>query len=74
MLHDLRNVLVEVILTVARNEFPLTIPPRWLGELFSMVSRVVALKMKANNWSLDVSLGYGCLLPRLYFCDTDERR
>ena len=28
--------------------------PRWLGELFSMVNRVVTLKMQANNWSLDV--------------------
>ena len=58
-LRDLRNVPVEVSITVARNEFPLTIPPRWLGELFPMASRVVALKMKANNWSLGVPPGMG---------------
>ena len=33
-LHDLHMVLVDVICMLARNDFPLTIPPRWLGELF----------------------------------------
>ena len=40
-LHDLHAALVDVICMMARNEFPLTIPPRWLGELFEMVSRAV---------------------------------
>ena len=48
-LRDLHITLVDVICVLARNDFPLTIPPRWLGELFEMVNRVVALKMKANN-------------------------
>ena len=40
---------------MARNDFPLTVPPRRLAELFDMVNRVVALKMLANKWPLESS-------------------
>ena len=48
-LNDLHATLVDVICLMARNEFPLTVPPRWLAELFEMVNRVVSPK---SPWSL----------------------
>ena len=41
---------------MTRNEFPLTIPPRWLVELFGVLERVVALKMESNRWTLRPSV------------------
>ena len=52
-------VLVDVICIMARNDSPLTISPRWLGELFEMVNRVATLKVTANNWSLEASPDMG---------------
>ena len=52
-LNDLRTMLVDAIYLMARNEFPLAAPPRWLAELFEMVNRVVSLKTSANKWSLE---------------------
>ena len=37
---------------MARNEFPLTVPPRWLSELFEVLGRAASLKMAANKGSL----------------------
>ena len=48
----LRIVLSDVICMMTRNEFPLTVPPRWLSELFEVLGRVVALKMEANQWTM----------------------
>ena len=56
-LDDLHSMLADVICMIARNEFSLTIPPRWLGEIFEMVNRAVPLKTQACNWSLEVSPG-----------------
>ena len=41
---ELHIVLTDVISTMARNEFPLTAPPRWLSELFEVLGRAVSLK------------------------------
>ena len=48
--NELHIVLSDVICMMTRNEFPLTVPPRWLSELFEVLRRVVALKMEANQW------------------------
>ena len=53
---DLHNVISEVITMITRNEFPLTIPPRWLVELFGALERVVAVKMESNRWTLRPSV------------------
>ena len=45
----------DVICPMARNDFPLAVPPRWLTELFEMVNRVVSLKMLAKRWPLEPS-------------------
>ena len=37
---------------LARNEFPLTVRPRWLSELFEVLGRAVELKMEAKRWSM----------------------
>ena len=50
--NELHTALPDVIEMMARNEFPLTVPPRWLSELFGALGRVVALEMEANRWSL----------------------
>ena len=50
--NELHIVLSDVIEMMARNEFPLTVPPRWLSELFEVLGRAVALKMEANRRSL----------------------
>ena len=49
--NELHIVLVDVIGMLARGEFPLTAPPRWLAELFGMLGRVASLKMDANKCS-----------------------
>ena len=51
-MNELRVILSDVISMMARNDFPLTAPPRWLSELFDALGRVVELKMEANLWSL----------------------
>ena len=56
--HELHSVLVDVICMMARNEFPLTVPPRWLSELFEVLGRVASLQVVANKLaSLQVVLG-----------------
>ena len=54
-LHDPHTMLVDVLRMMARNDFPLAIPPRRLAELFGMVNRAVSLKMLANKWPLEAS-------------------
>ena len=54
-LRDLHTMIADVICLLARNDFPLTIPPRWLGELLEMVNRVVSLRMQANKWPPEAS-------------------
>ena len=53
--NELHIVLVDVVSMLARNEFPLTAPPRWLTELFEMLGRAAPLKMEANKWSLSAT-------------------
>ena len=52
----LHTVISEVIGFMTRNEFPLTVPPRWLVELFSVLERAVALKIETNRWYLRPSV------------------
>ena len=52
----LHIVISEVIEFMTRNEFPLTVPSRWLSELFGVLERAVALKMESNRWSLRPSI------------------
>ena len=49
--NDLHIILSDVICMMARNDFPLTVPPRWLSELF-VLRRAVELKMEVNKWSM----------------------
>ena len=46
--NELHIITSDVISMMARNEFPLTVPPRWIPQLFEVLGRVVALKMEAN--------------------------
>ena len=41
---ELHIVISDVITIMTRNEFPLTVPPRWIIGLFGILERVVALK------------------------------
>ena len=52
-------ILSDVISMMARNEFPLTVPPRGLSELYEVLGRVVELKMEANKWSMAPPLKLG---------------
>ena len=57
-----RDVLIEVITALAKNEFPLSAPPRWASELFSALAHTVPLEMKSANLSmaLPTHLGADC--------------
>ena len=55
--HELHIVLVDVMCMVARNEFPLTVPPSWSAELFEVLSRVASFQMTDNKWSPAASPG-----------------
>ena len=46
------DIVTEVIGLMTVSEFPLNIPPRWLVELFSDLSRLTTLRMESNGWSL----------------------
>ena len=44
--------MIEVITLMARNEFPLSAPPRWVAELFWALSHIVKLKLRPRNLSI----------------------
>ena len=46
------EVISDVFLLIAKNDFPLTIPPRWLVELCYALERMATLRMEANGWPL----------------------
>ena len=46
------DIITEVIGLMTASEFPLHIPPRWLVELFSDLSRLTTLRMESNGWTL----------------------
>ena len=46
---ELHTAISDIVTIMARSEFPLTVPPRWLVELFGILERVVALKMDAHR-------------------------
>ena len=57
---DGRHIVIsEVTEFITRNEFVLTVPPRWLVELFSVPERAAALKMETSRWSLRPSAPLG---------------
>ena len=58
-LNDLHATLVDIIYLMARNDFPLAVPPRLLAELSEMVNVVVSLNMLANKWSWEPSSDMG---------------
>ena len=49
---ELHTAISDIVAVLTRNEFPLSIPSRWLVELFGILERVVALKMEARRWSI----------------------
>ena len=49
LVNELHMIMSGVIGMMARNEFPLTVPPRWLSELLAVLGRAVELKMEANK-------------------------
>ena len=51
-MNELQIILTDVTCMMARDEFPLTVPPRWLSELFEVLGRAASLKMEANKWSM----------------------
>ena len=57
--NELRMITSDVISMMARNEFPFTVPPRWLSELFEALGRVVELKTEAKNLSMNPPLNLG---------------
>ena len=76
---DLHTVLSDVITIMTRNEFPLTVPPRYLVELFCVLERVVALKMGTRRRSIrpSVPLDAACqafVEAILKNMDNDKRR
>ena len=46
------DALIEVITTMAKNAFPLSAPPRWVAELFSILGDIVKLKLESQNLSI----------------------
>ena len=57
----------------------MSIPPRWLGELFVMVNRVVSPKMQANKRPLEAELDMGrdcqgCIPALTLNIENDQRR
>ena len=47
----IHDVLIEVITAMAKNEFPLSAPPRWASGLLSVLGHAVSSKMKSANLS-----------------------
>ena len=47
---------------MARHEFPLSAPPRWVAELFWILSHIVKLKLRPRNLSIVslTNLDVGC--------------
>ena len=76
---DLHIVISDVITIMTRNEFPLTVPPRWLIDLFGILERAVALKMEKNRWHIRPSVpldtaGQAFVEAILKNVDNDRRR
>ena len=79
LLNDLYAILADAICLMARNDFSMAVPPRWLAELFEMVNRVVSLRTLANKWSLgassDMDIGcQNCLSTLAQNVENDQRR
>ena len=49
---ELHTAISDIVTILTRNEFPLSIPSRWLMELFGILERVVTLKMEARRWAI----------------------
>ena len=46
------EAITEIIELLTSSDFPLTIPPRWLVELFSDLEWMTSRRMEKNGWSL----------------------
>ena len=51
-IEGVHEAITELIALLTSSEFPLSIPPRWLVELFSDLSRMASLRMEKNGWKL----------------------
>ena len=49
---EIRDAMIEVIPLMARNEFPLSAPPRWVAELLWVLSHIVKLELRPRNLSI----------------------
>ena len=49
---EIRDAAIEVITLVARNEFPLSAPPRRVAELLWVLSHIVKLELRPRNLSI----------------------
>ena len=53
-LDGVHAVVAEVVNAIIQNEFPLSVPPRWIAELFSLINHLAHLRMRARGWTLEV--------------------
>ena len=51
-IEGVHETITELIGLLTSSEFPLSIPPRWLVELFSDLTRMTSLRMEKNGWAL----------------------
>ena len=51
-IEGVHEAITELIALLTSSEFPLSIPPRWLVELFSDLAHMASLRMEKNGWQL----------------------
>ena len=49
---EIHDAMIEVVTLMARKEFPLSVLPRWVAQLFSALSHIAKLKVKSRNLSI----------------------
>ena len=50
--NELHTVIADIITTLVRSELPLSIPSRWLMDLFGVLERLALLKIDAHGWTV----------------------
>ena len=51
-IEGVHEALTELIALLTSSELPLSIPPRWLVELFTDLAHMASLRMEKNGWQL----------------------
>ena len=51
-IEGVHEAITELIALLTSSEFPLSVPPRWLAELFSDLAHMASLRMEKNGWQL----------------------